>query len=60
VQAAANILQREDRVSTGETEPGRQEQSSESEQAEAETGGRSKERTQQQSKFSFNLSSLAV
>lgn len=60
VQAAANILQREARVSMDETEPSTQEQPSKSELAEAETGGRSKERTQQQSKFSFKLSPLAL
>lgn len=54
------IYCKERRESAWKKEPGRQEQSRKSELAEAETGGMSKGRTQQQSKFSFYLSPLAL
>lgn len=54
------IYCKETRESAWMKEPGRQEQSRKSELVEAETGGMSKGRTQQQSKFSFYLSPLAL
>lgn len=59
VQAAANVLQREDRSSTDETQPGRQEWLSTSEPAEVETGEKGHSNNHNFN-HSFNVSPLAA